>query len=858
MTDSVTVQRFVEDDRTGLSIETLRRAMADNLYYVQGKFPGIATGNDYYMALAYTVRDRLLQRWISSLEKYRKNDVRIVGYLSAEFLLGPHLANNLVNLDIYDRVKTAVEESGLDLDELVELEEEPGLGNGGLGRLAACYMDSLASLEIPAIGYGIRYEFGIFDQEIRDGWQVEITDKWLNIGNPWEIRRSEITYQVKLGGHSEGYTDDQNHYRVRWIPHRVVNGVAYDTPILGYKVNTANTLRLWKAEATESFDFQAFNVGNYIGAVQEKVFSENITKVLYPNDESWEGKELRLEQQYFFVSCSLQDIIRLHLLEGDSVENLHDKFTLQLNDTHPSIGVAELMRLLLDDYGLDWEKAWFITTRTFAYTNHTILPEALERWSIPLFKSLLPRHLEIIYEINSRFLADIRAKFPNDEGLISRLSIIDESGDKYVRMANLATVGSYAVNGVAALHTELLEKYVLHDFFKLWPEKFSNKTNGVTPRRWLLLSNPPLSELITGKIGNKWIKQLDELKKLEKFADDKAFQLEWQEAKLATKVKLSNYVKNTFGITMNPESIFDIHVKRIHEYKRQLLNALRIVAMYNRIKNNENIAITPRTFIFGGKAAPGYFMAKLIIKLITSIGDIVNRDKDVKDLLKVVYLPDYNVKFGQRVYPAADVSEQISTAGKEASGTSNMKFSLNGALTVGTLDGANIEIREEVGAENFFLFGLSTDEVLALKTKGYNPYEYYNSNAELKQVIDQISSGYFSFGDKNLFRPIIDSLMQHDEYMLFADFQSYMDCQDRVDAAYKDQQQWAKMSILNVARMGKFSSDRSIRQYCQEIWKAEPVEIEMKDYDQSTAGLSVPRSTSGTGASNLSSNEPQI
>jgi glycogen phosphorylase len=852
MTDSVTVQRFVEDDRTGLSVETLRRAMADNLYYVQGKFPGIATGNDYYMALAYTVRDRLLQRWISSIEKYRKNDVRIVGYLSAEFLLGPHLANNLINLDIYDRVKTAVDESGLDLDELVELEEEPGLGNGGLGRLAACYMDSLATLEIPAIGYGIRYEFGIFDQEIRDGWQVEITDKWLNIGNPWEIRRSEITFQVKLGGHSEGYTDDQNRYRVRWIPHRVVNGVAYDTPILGYKVNTANTLRLWKAEATESFDFQAFNVGNYIGAVQEKVFSENITKVLYPNDDSWEGKELRLEQQYFFVSCSLQDIIRLHLLEGDSVDNLHDKFTLQLNDTHPSIGVAELMRLLVDDYGLEWEKAWFITTHTFAYTNHTILPEALERWSIPLFKSLLPRHLEIIYEINSRFLADIRAKFPNDDGLISRLSIIDETGDKYVRMAHLATVGSYAVNGVAALHTELLEKYVLHDFFKLWPEKFSNKTNGVTPRRWLLLSNPPLSELITGKIGNKWIKQLDDLKKLEKFADDKAFQLEWQEAKLATKVKLSNYVKNTIGITMNPESIFDIHVKRIHEYKRQLLNALRIVAMYNRVKNNDKILITPRTFIFGGKAAPGYFMAKLIIKLITSIGDIVNRDKDVKDLLKVVYLPDYNVKFGQRVYPAADVSEQISTAGKEASGTSNMKFSLNGALTVGTLDGANIEIREEVGAENFFLFGLSTDEVLALKTKGYNPYDYYNSNAELKQVIDQISSGYFSFGDKDLFRPIIDSLMQHDEYMLFADFQSYLDCQDRVDVAYRDQQQWAKMSILNVARMGKFSSDRSIREYCQEIWKAEPVEVEMKGYDQSAAGLSVPLS------SNLGSNQPQI
>ncbi len=858
MTDSVTVQRFVEDDRTGLSTETLRRAMADNLYYVQGKFPGIATGNDYYMALAYTVRDRLLQRWISSIEKYRKNDVRIVGYLSAEFLLGPHLANNLINLDIFDRVKTAVEESNLDLDKLIELEEEPGLGNGGLGRLAACYMDSLASLEIPAIGYGIRYEFGIFDQEIRDGWQVEVTDKWLNIGNPWEIRRSEITFQVKLGGHSEGYTDEQNHYRVRWVPNRVVNGVAYDTPILGYKVNTANTLRLWKAEATQSFDFQAFNVGNYIGAVQEKVFSENITKVLYPNDDSWEGKELRLEQQYFFVSCSLQDIIRLHLLEGDSVENLNDKFTLQLNDTHPSIGVAELMRLLVDEHGLDWDKAWFITTHTFAYTNHTILPEALERWSIPLFKSLLPRHLEIIYEINSRFLADIRAKFPNDDGLLSRLSIIDESGDKYVRMAHLATVGSYAVNGVAALHTELLEKYVLHDFYKLWPEKFSNKTNGVTPRRWLLLSNPSLSQLIISRIGSKWIKQLDDLKKLEKFADDEAFRRQWQEAKLAAKTKLSEYIKTNFEITINPESIFDIQVKRIHEYKRQLLNALRIIALYNRVKKNPKLEICPRTFIFGGKAAPGYFMAKLIIKLINSVGDIVNRDKDVKDLLKVVYLPDYNVKFGQRVYPAADLSEQISTAGKEASGTSNMKFSLNGALTMGTLDGANIEIREEVGAENFFLFGLSTDEVLALKTKGYNPYDYYNTNAELKQVIDQISSGFFSFGDKDLFRPIVDSLMHRDEYMLFADFQAYMDCQDRVDAAYKDQDQWAKMSILNVARMGKFSSDRSIREYCQEIWKTEAVEIEMQDYDQGSAGLSVPPAPEAPGGAAENSNEAQI
>ncbi len=837
MTDSLIVERFVEDDRTGLSVETLRRAMADNLYYIQAKFPGIATMNDYYMALAYTVRDRMLHRWISTIQNFRKNDVRIVGYLSAEFLLGPHLANNLINLDIYDRIQTAVEESSLDLNEVLEVEEEPGLGNGGLGRLAACYMDSLATLQIPAIGYGIRYEFGIFDQEIRDGWQVEITDKWLNIGNPWEIRRPELSYQVKLGGRTEPYTDDHGRYKVRWIPHRVVNGVAYDTPIIGYKVNTVNTLRLWKAEATESFDFQAFNVGNYIGAVQEKVFSENITKVLYPNDESWEGKELRLEQQYFFVSCSLQDIIRIHLLEGDAVDNLYDKFTLQLNDTHPSVGIAELMRLLLDEYGLEWEKAWFITTHTFAYTNHTILPEALERWSVPLFGNLLPRHLEIIYEINRRFLDDIRVRFPGDDGLISRLSIIDESGDKYVRMANLATIGSYAVNGVAALHTALLEKYVLHDFYQLWPEKFSNKTNGVTPRRWLLLSNPNLSQLISTTIGKQWITNLFELKKLEPLADDEQFGRQWQECKLQAKTKLAKYVKKSLEIEIDPESLFDIQVKRIHEYKRQLLNALRIIALYNRLKNNAQLNIHPRTFIFGGKAAPGYFMAKLIIKLINSIGDVVNRDKSVKEVMKVVFLPDYNVKFGQRVYPAADLSEQISTAGKEASGTSNMKFSMNGALTIGTLDGANIEIREEVGADNFFLFGLNTEQVLQLKTQGYQPYDYYNSNQELKQVIDQIASGFFSFGDTNLFKPIVDSLLHNDEYMLLADFQSYLDCQDRVDQAYRDQSKWAKMSILNAARMGKFSSDRSIQQYCDEIWHAEPVEIELQDYDQTGAGL---------------------
>ncbi|MEH2003561.1 MAG: glycogen/starch/alpha-glucan phosphorylase, partial [Nostoc sp.] len=729
-----------EDDRTGLSIETLKRALADNLFYIQGKFPAAATPNDYYMALAYTVRDRMLQRWFNTVETYTKKGVKVVCYLSAEFLLGPHLSNNLVNLGIYDQVRQAVEESGLDFVQLRELEEEPGLGNGGLGRLAACYMDSLSTLEIPAIGYGIRYEFGIFDQEIRDGWQVEITDKWLRLGNPWEIPRLEETIDVKFGGHTEAYNDEKGHYRVRWIPDHVVKGVPYDTLISGYKVNTTNTLRLWKAEAPESFEFQAFNVGDYYGAVNKKVVSENITKVLYPNDELIQGKELRLEQQYFFVSCSLQDMIRLHLRKEESLNNFHQSYAVQLNDTHPSIGVAELMRLLVDEHQLDWDQAWQITQNTFAYTNHTLLPEALEKWSLSLFNSLLPRHLQIIYEINQRFLGQVRAKYPDDGDRLARLSLIDESGEKYVRMANLASVGSHAINGVAALHTELLKRDVLRDFYEFSPEKFSNKTNGVTPRRWIVVSNPQLTNLITRKIGTNWINHLDELKQLEAFVEDAEFRREWRQIKQDIKGNLAEYIKTTNCIEVNPESLFDIQVKRLHEYKRQHLNVLYIVTLYNRIKHDPSIEITPRTFIFGGKAAPGYFIAKLIIKLINSVGDVVNNDPDVRDRLKVVFLPDYNVRFGQRVYPAADLSEQISTAGKEASGTGNMKFAMNGALTIGTLDGANIEIREEVGNENFFLFGLTTEEVYDLKSKGYNPWDYYHNNPQLKEAIDLINS----------------------------------------------------------------------------------------------------------------------
>ncbi|BAZ68840.1 MAG: glycogen/starch/alpha-glucan phosphorylase [Pelatocladus maniniholoensis HA4357-MV3] len=830
----------IEDDRTGLNIETLRRAMADNLFYIQGKYPEIATENDFYMALAYTVRDRLLKRWISTTRSYIKNHVKVVCYLSAEFLMGPHLANNLINLDIYEQIHKAVVESGLNLEELIEQEEEPGLGNGGLGRLAACYMDSLASLEIPAIGYGIRYEFGIFDQEIRDGWQVEITDKWLQWGNPWEIPRPEVAYEVKLGGHTEPYTDQHGNYRVRWIPDQIIKGIAYDTPILGYKVNTTNILRLWKAEAPESFDFHSFNIGDYYGAVNKKVVSENISKVLYPNDEQVQGKQLRLEQQYFFVSCSLQNMIRIHLdRAGKSMESFHEYFAVQLNDTHPAIGVAELMRLLLDEHQFGWEQAWDITQKTFGYTNHTLLPEALEKWSISLFGKLLPRHLEIIYEINRRFLDQVRLQDPYDQGKIARLSLIDETGDRYVRMANLACIGSHAINGVAALHTQLLKQTILRDFYQLWPQKFSNKTNGVTPRRWIVLSNPGLTSLISSKIGDNWIKHLEDLKQLESFVEDSNFRQQWQEIKLETKRNLANYIQKKTGIVVNPESLFDIQVKRIHEYKRQHLNVLHIISLYNRIKHNRDLEIIPRTFIFGGKAAPGYYMAKLIIKLINSVAEIVNADPYVRDRIKVVFLPDYNVTLGQKVYPAADLSEQISTAGLEASGTGNMKFSMNGALTIGTLDGANVEIRQEVGEENFFLFGLRTQEVQALKSQGYNPWNYYNSNPQLKEVIDLIASGIFSHGDLNLFRPLLDSLLHHDPFLLLADYQSYIDCQQQVSQAYGDKDNWTRMSILNVARMGKFSSDRSIQEYCEEIWQAQPLTIKLEEYVQSKAGLKV-------------------
>jgi starch phosphorylase len=826
-----------EDDRTALGKEALKNAFLDDLFYMQGKFPGLATIKDYYMALAYAVRDRMLQRWISTASTYTRDSSRTVAYMSAEFLMGPHLVNNLINLGIFQRVRDSINELGLNFDDLVRQEEEPGLGNGGLGRLAACFIDSLATLEIPSVGYGIRYEFGIFHQEIVDGWQVEKTDKWLRFGNPWELVRPEWAVEVKLGGTVEHYTDDQHRLRVRWVPHKIVSGVPYDTPILGYHSNTANTLRLWKAEAPESFDFAIFNSGDYYGAVHQKVSSENLSKVLYPNDEQLRGKELRLEQQYFFVSCSLQDMLRILRVQKRPVTEFHEKFAVQLNDTHPSIAIAELMRLLVDEALVEWDTAWEVTCKTFAYTNHTLLPEALERWPLAVFGRVLPRHLEIIYAINARFLDMVRIRFLGDESRIARLSLIDESGERYVRMAHLACVGSHAINGVAALHSELLKTDLLKDFYELWPEKFSNKTNGVTPRRWMVQSNPQLSALITEHIGSGWITDLSQLKQLEPLADDAGFRARWARIKHDNKREFAALVLRDTGLVIDPDTMFDVLVKRIHEYKRQHLKVLHIVALYHGIKSGSLSDVEPRTFVFGGKAAPAYRAAKLMIKLITAVGDVIERDPVVRDRLKVVFLPNFDVTNGQRIYPAADLSEQISTAGKEASGTGNMKFCMNGALTIGTLDGANIEIREQVGADNFFLFGLSTPEVYALKAHGYRPMDYYENNQQLRDVIDLIRSGFFSRGDSDLFKPLIDGLLGQDPYMLLADFQSYIECQARVTEAFRDKERWTRMSILNTARSGLFSSDRTIHEYCSDIWNVAPVPIHLISHADVRAGL---------------------
>ncbi|WP_347987783.1 glycogen/starch/alpha-glucan phosphorylase [Methylomonas sp. AM2-LC] len=820
--------------RIARSVDAIQRSFLDNLFYVVGRTLEDASPVDHYTALAYTIRDRLLARFVSSTERYRQSNARTVAYLSAEFLLGPHLGNNILNLDAWgntmDHTREALLNLGLDLDIILESELEPGLGNGGLGRLAACYMDSLATLEIPAIGYGIRYEYGIFDQEIRDGWQIEIADAWLRNGNPWELPNRQIRYPVKMDGYLESNTDETNQSQVRWNPSTCIYGLAYDTPILGYGVSNANLLRLWKSEAREPFDLLAFSQGDYQRAVSDNVVAENISKVLYPNDEPEIGKELRLRQQYFFVSCSLQDMIQMTLREQGKITDFANKFVAQLNDTHPAIAIPELMRLLVDEHQVDWESAWSLTRRTFAYTNHTLLPEALETWSLPLFQRILPRHLDIIYNINARFMDEMRWHFQDDNERLSRISLIDETGEKRVRMANLACVGSFAINGVAALHTDLLKKTVLQDFYKVWPEKFNNKTNGVTPRRFIALANPSLTHLINSSIGPGWLRDLEQLRNLEPHSDDASFRLSWRKVKRAAKANLSDYILQITGIAVDPDSLFDVQAKRIHEYKRQHLNVLQIINLYNQLKQNPHMEMAPRTFIFSGKAAPSYHMAKLIIKLINSVAEVINRDPQINERLKVVFVPNMNVKLGQRLYPAADLSEQISTAGMEASGTGNMKFAMNGALTIGTLDGANVEIREAVGAENFFLFGLSVDQVQALLANGYRSRDLIEQTPSLREALYLLSSGLFSHGDKDLFAPFLNNIWNHDPYLICADFVSYASCQQNVNLKFTDCEDWSRMSILNVARMGKFSSDRAIREYCEDIWKTAPISMSQKSH----------------------------
>lgn len=833
---------------TEITPEVLTQSILDALKYSLVRGPKYATREEWYTALAVAVRSLTIDHWQNFSAKLAGIDDRVVVYLSAEYLLGPHLANNLLNLGLTEQARAAVaslnadlekawrSEGGqskrrgieLSLDDLIASEEEPGLGNGGLGRLAACYMDSMATLQIPSLGYGIRYEFGIFDQRISKGWQVEITDQWLRHGNPWEIPRPQISYSVGFGGRTTTATDEAGRYRVYWRPDRMVKGVAYDTLITGYRVAFANRLRLWKAESHDSFNFEAFNRGDYMRAVEEKVFSENISKVLYPNDEPQQGRELRLQQQYFFVSCSLQDMIRLHIGRGSQIENFHKCWVVQLNDTHPAIAVAELLRILLDLYYMPWEQAWSVTRQTFAYTNHTLLPEALEKWDLELFSRLLPRHTEILFELNHRFLEEVKSKGA-DEAMVRRLSLIDDTSPKYVRMANLAAAGSYRINGVAELHTELLKRDVLYDFAEMYPDRFTNVTNGVTPRRWIAVSNPPLAALITSCIGDAWLGNFEaQICKLEPLADDAGFREQWRRVRRANKEKLAELIELHADVVVDPASLFDVHVKRIHEYKRQHLNVLHIITLFKRLRRNPNLEMVPRIFVFAGKAAPGYRMAKLIIKLIHEVAGVVNDDPAVNGRIKVAFLPDYNVKHGQHVYPAADLSEQISTAGKEASGTGNMKFAMNGALTIGTLDGANIEIRREVGPENFFLFGLTADQVRDLKSGGYRPRDYYESNPELRECLDMISSDVFSRSERALFAPLIDELLGYDPYMLLADYQSYLDCQERVSHVFRATELWTRMSILNCARSGRFSSDRSIREYCEKVWNV-PIWTESVD-----------------------------
>jgi starch phosphorylase len=816
--------RDLPNSRTAVDVDSLRRAFIDHLQFSQGKDEHSATALDRFFALSYAVRDRLMRRWIQTQQAYYQSDAKRVYYLSLEFLMGKALENNLINLNLYDGVRDALSGIGLDLADLLAEEPDAGLGNGGLGRLAACFLDSMATLGLPAYGYGIRYEFGIFDQDIQDGWQVERPEEWLRYGNPWEVARPEYEVPVAFYGRTEHGRDEKGKYRVRWVDARHVFGTPYDTPIAGYRNGTVNTLRLWRARASSDLDLADFNRGDYLAAVEDKNLSENISKVLYPNDLTVMGKELRLQQQYFFVCCSIHDIVTRHLKMHEGLDSLVDKVAIQLNDTHPAIAIAELMRVLVDDRGFEWESAWETCRAIFGYTNHTLLPEALERWPVDLFGRVLPRHLEIILELNRRFLEDLRRRGV-EEGAISRMSLVEEGSARQVRMANLAVIGSHSVNGVAGLHTELLKTDLFRDFNALWPERFNNKTNGVTPRRWIVQANPELARMISEVIGPGWETDLRELQRLEPLAEEEAFRRRFREVKRANKERLAEIILRENGITVDPSSIFDVQVKRLHEYKRQLLNVLHIVAQYLRMKADPSYAPVPRTYLFGAKAAPGYAMAKWHIKLINSVAEVVNHDIDVRGRIAVVFLRNYRVSLAERIFPAADVSEQISTAGKEASGTGNMKFAMNGALTIGTLDGANVEIREEVGPENFFLFGLTVEQVKELKPH-YNPWEVYRRNEELRRVVDAIAGSTFSPGQPRLFQPVVDSLLNGgDPYLCLADFAAYVQCQEEVARAYLDPERWTRMAILNVARMGRFSSDRTIREYAEQIWDVMPVRV---------------------------------
>ncbi|KAK2192447.1 hypothetical protein NP493_31g04009 [Ridgeia piscesae] len=806
-------------------VTNLKKTFNRHLHYTLVKDRNVATDRDYYFALANTVRDQLVGRWIRTQQYYYEKDPKRVYYLSLEFYMGRSLTNTMVNLGIQSAVDEALYQLGLDIEELEDIEQDAGLGNGGLGRLAACFLDSMATLGLAAYGYGIRYDYGIFTQVIEDGWQVEEPDDWLRYGSPWEKARPEYTIPVNFYGRVD--TNDKGSH---WVDTQVVLAMPFDNPVPGYGNNCVNTLRLWSAKAPSSFHLHFFNSGDYIQAVCDRNLAENISRVLYPNDNVFIGKELRLKQEYFLVAATLQDILRRYKSSKfgsrdpvrKSFDAFPDKVALQLNDTHPSLAIAELMRLLVDIEHFSWDEAWMITVKTCAYTNHTVLPEALERWPCSLLGHLLPRHLEIIYEINSRFLKVVTAKWPDDAERVRRMSLVEETPEKCINMAHLAIVGSHTVNGVAAIHSQIIKDTTFKDFFELWPEKFQNKTNGITPRRWLLLCNPTLSDVIAEKIGNTWITRLDELRQLAQFKNDRNFLGQLQKVKQENKLRLAAFIQKTYNLTVDPTSIFDMQVKRIHEYKRQLLNILHIITIYNRLKSNPSMPFVARTVLMGGKAAPGYHMAKLIIKLFNAVANVINTDPIIGKRLRIVFLENYRVSMAERIIPAADLSEQISTAGTEASGTGNMKFMLNGALTIGTLDGANVEMREEMGAENIFIFGMTVDEVNALAKKGYKPLDYYEKLPELQLAIDQIAGGYFSPSQPNLFKDISNSLMYNDRFMLLADYESYMKCQERVNKTFEDQETWLRMALMNIASSGKFSSDRTIEQYAREIWSIEP------------------------------------